>query len=145
MKACSIEYLAGLFDGEGTVTLSRRNASDLYRTPTLSLSSTTKELVDVCKDAFGGWIISKKQYAAHHKPAWHWYCNGDAAISASSQLLPYIREPAKRHRMTLLCTQYKSVTVRNGKYTVAQTIAKQTFETLFFHPSDSVSLELGIL
>lgn len=60
IEAHTLYYLAGLFDGEGTVTLTKRISSNQFRTPTLSLTSTTKELVDLCKEHFGGWIVHKK-------------------------------------------------------------------------------------
>lgn len=127
-----ITYLAGLVDGEGTITLTRRTTTDLYRTPTLSLTSTTKVLVDVMKEQFGGWIVNKKVYKDHHKQAWSWHVNGDKAINACLQLIPHILEPQKKARMQLVVDQYKSVTPRNGKYTDQAKLLKEQFEKQFF-------------
>lgn len=127
-----ITYLAGLVDGEGTITLTRRTSTDLYRTPTLSLTSTSKILVDVMKDQFGGWIVNKKVYKEHHKQAWSWYVNGDKAINACLQLIPHILEPQKKSRMQFVVDQYKNVTPRNGKYTDQAKLLKEQFEKQFF-------------
>jgi len=128
----NIQYLAGLFDGEGTITLTKRRSSDLFRTPTLSLTSTTEQLCVVMQQQFGGWIINKKTYKIHHKPAWSWYTNGDNAIKACTQLVPHILEPQKKARMQHIIDTYKSVTPRNGKYNPQTKLCKEQFEEKFF-------------
>jgi len=47
-------YVAGLIDGEGTITLSHDNSGDAYRAPVVSMTSTTRELVDLLHDEYGG-------------------------------------------------------------------------------------------
>jgi hypothetical protein len=135
----SIQYLAGLFDGEGTITLTKRHKQDIFRTPVLQLPSTTYKLVEICKQAFGGCICTKKVYQAHHKPSWQWQLNGDGAIETTRQLLPYIQEPEKARRMQLVLTVYKSITPRNGRYTPELIKAKHSFESEFFHPSNTIA------
>lgn len=135
----TLAYLAGLFDGEGTVTLSKRKSSDQYRTPTLSLTSTTRVLVDLCGDQFGGWIVTKKTYRDHHKEAWSWYISGDKALEAIASFIHFIHEPEKRYRMQLLLDQYKLVTPRNGKYNEFRHQQKAQFEVDFFHPSNTIT------
>ena len=133
-------YLAGLFDGEGTVTLMRKNSSDKFKAPTLSMTSTTLCLLELCKSIFGGNIYNQKTYKEHHKQAWVWSVRYNAAISAAEKLIPYILEPSKRYRLNLLLTHYKQVTVRNGQYTHEQLQKKLAFEHEFFHPSNSIVL-----
>ena len=128
----NIQYLAGLFDGEGTITLSKRTSTDKYRTPTLSMTSTTKALVDAMYEQFGGWVINKKTYKDHHKQAWTWYTNGNSAIAACEALSEHLLEPQKQARMRLIISEYKSVTPRNGKYTAESKTIKEQFEERFF-------------
>lgn len=115
-----------------TVTLSKRTTKDKYRTPTLSLTSTTKTLVDVMHAQFGGWIVNKKTYKEHHKQAWSWYVSGNNAIIACEALQHYILEPQKKARMTLITELYKEVTPRNGKYNSTLKLQKEQFEQRFF-------------
>lgn len=39
----TLDYVAGIIDGEGTITLSRMRKTDKWRTPVISVSSTTIE------------------------------------------------------------------------------------------------------
>lgn len=121
-------------DGEGTVTLSRRNGGK-FRSPVVSMSSTTHELVEFMKTSFGGCISSHKTYKLHHKPSWVWKVTGDSAINFLLSVSPHMREPEKLRRSNLILTQYKEVTKRNGKYTAEEQEDKLAFEALFFHPS----------
>lgn len=132
-------YVGGLFDGEGTVTLTKRKASDMFRAPTLTLTSTTKELVDVCKEVLDGFVVIKKTYKDHHKQAWSWCINGNKAIDAMIRIIPFIREPEKKRRMQHIIDHYKNVTPRNGKYNETSLQLKHKFEAEFFHPSNTVA------
>lgn len=133
-----LAYIAGLFDGEGTVTLCPEKPGG-FRFPVLSMSSTSKNLLEICKDTFGGHISIHKIYHLHHKQSWSWKISHDSALHTASQLIPYIQEPEKRRRILLLLSTYKLVTKRNGKYTADSKIIKLTFENEFFHPSNSIA------
>ena len=131
-------YLAGLFDGEGSVLLSKDNSSQLFRRPSLSMTSTTLALLEICKDTFGGIILSQKVYKEHYKPSWTWKVRNRKAIIAIQKLLPFINEPEKKRKMELILSQYDLLTNRNGKYTELQKTAKLQFEQEFSHPSRTI-------
>lgn len=133
-------YLAGLFDGEGTVTLTKDSTYDRFRIPVLSMSSTSLNLLELCKQTFGGSISKQKTYKDHHKQSWSWKVSNRRAIVAAEQLIPYIQEPAKKRRLQLIISTYLSVTQRNGRYNEEMLKAKLAFEHQFFHPSDSVAV-----
>lgn len=128
-------YAAGLFDGEGTVSLMKRRAKEKFKSPAISMTSTTIELVNFMKDNYGGNVRNHKVYKAHHKKAYVWSINYNLALSFISKVLPFIKEPTKRYRMQMLVSKYKLITNRNGKYNDVQRIAKEQFEYDFFHPS----------
>jgi len=134
----SIQYLAGLFDGEGTITLTH-NSRGSYRTPVLSLTSTTFRLVEICKENFGGSISTQKVYQQHFKPSWCWKITNDRALEACRLLQPHIQEPEKLRRINLILRDYKRVTIRNGKYNEQQRVTKLAFEHEFFHPSNTIT------
>lgn len=135
VSECDLAYAAGLFDGEGTVTLSKHQATDKFRCPTLSMSSTTLSLLEFMRDVFGGSISFHKTYKSHHKSSYSWKVRNDSALSIAQALQPYIKEPEKRRRIDLLVSQYKIVTSRNGKYSEELLARKLDFEQTFFHPS----------
>lgn len=128
-------YTAGLFDGEGTVTLATSNGK--FRYPVVSVSSTTLCLLEFLQQTYGGYISKHKTYQDHHKTSWSWKTTYDNALAFLERLLPYLKEPEKRRRAMLLTQQYKNVTLRNGKYSSLQLERKLALEQEFFHPSDS--------
>lgn len=134
-------YTAGLFDGEGTVTLTKRGKS---RLPIVSVTSTTYELLQFLKQTYGGTISKQKVYKKHHKQSWSWKAAYDTAISFLSSITPYLKEPAKRYRAQLILSEYKSLTKRNGKYSQEELSQKIDFEHRFFHPSTPVKEPMSL-
>jgi len=131
MSKNDLYYAAGLVDGEGTVTLIRQTRHQ-KRSPSISVSSTSEELVDFMKDTFGGHIVKLKPPKKGHRQAWHWQTSHDNAIKTLKQIAPYLRERKKKARANLILRDYKRVTPRNGKYTEKQLKRKEEFATQFF-------------
>ena len=123
-----IHYIAGLIDGEGCIQLSRQRASAKFRSPNVSVASTTPELLNILKGRFGGSISTKKAYQDHHKQSWEWKVTHDNAIRVCREVAPVLLEPAKRARAEMIVSRYKSVTKRNGKYTEDERNKKLQFE-----------------
>lgn len=128
-------YAAGLFDGEGTVTLSKKNASSKFRHPVLSMTSTTYELVVFMQRLFGGYISEHTKKNKKHSMAWSWKVSFKQAVDACEHLYPLLKEPEKIRRMWLIVKHFRKVTVRNGRYTDKELSKKLQFEHDFFHPS----------
>ena len=134
-------YAAGLLDGEGTVTFMHHNSKASFRTPTVSLTSTTEALVDFMVKVFGGNKRVHKTYKAHHRKAWVWSVHYNAALKCLRRTLPYLREPEKRRRAELLLAIYPALTRRNGRYKPEEIRAKLKFEEEFFDPTIASSVE----
>lgn len=125
-------YMAGLMDGEGSIILARNNAADKFKTPYLSVSSTTREIVDWLIENFGGHASVQKVYQDHHKQSWNWKLRNKAQMfELIAEVEPHMLEPVKKARMRLLLDEYENVTKRNGKYTPEQAQAKREFEERF--------------
>ena len=62
-------YVAGLIDGEGTITLTKINSNKKFRYPVLSLTSTTYSFLEYLKSNFGGTICPNKVYKDNHRPS----------------------------------------------------------------------------
>lgn len=133
MEILTIAYAAGLVDGEGTITLIKGNSK--FRSPVVSMSSTTYELVDFMKSTFGGHISHHKTYKPHHKPSYSWKIGYNRAIWFLELVLPFLKEPEKKRRALLIISSYKNTTIRNGKYSQKMLTSKLAFESEFFHPS----------
>ena len=59
MEAWQAAYLAGIIDGEGSITLTRMHKSG-HRRPCITIASTDKELLNYIQTLTGGYIISKR-------------------------------------------------------------------------------------
>jgi hypothetical protein len=128
-----VAYLAGIIDGEGTITLSKIHRTSKFRHPVISVSSTSYEILDFIHSHYGGSISNHKIYKIHHKQSWIWKISYDNAIKFLADIYPYLLDKTKRHRTHLLITRYKQVTPRNGRYSEKMKQAKQQFEDDFFH------------
>ena len=137
-----ITYIAGIMDGEGTITLTRIHKTDQYRTPVVSVSSTSYEILDFIHKHYGGIIINHKTYQKHHKQSWIWKVTYDKAIRLVSDVYPYLLDNTKRYRAYLLISRYKHVTLRNGRYSESQKQAKLQFEHEFFQTEDISGMNL---
>ena len=126
-------YVAGLIDGEGTVSLLKKQASAKFRYPVVEMTSTTLEMLEKLKDNVGGGtIVTQKVYKEHYKPSWCYKVWGDKAIQCLIEVYDYLTEPKKKARAKLIIDRYKTVTPRNGKYNEQKLQEKLDFEREFF-------------
>ena len=127
-------YVAGLIDGEGTISLLKDRADAKFRYPCIEMSSTTLQMLEKLKElAQGGNISTHKTYKSNYKQSWHYKLRGDKAIALLEEVKDYLLEPKKKARAELICSTYKSVTPRNGKYSEEILKKKVQFEEDFFN------------
>lgn len=120
-------YIAGLIDGEGTVTLCRKHKNE-NRQLAVSISSTEKYLLEYVLEAVGtGKITSKKTVKTHHSPSFTYAIYNRQALSLLEQISPYL-QTYKKYRSQLILKDYLRLTPRNGKYSEELRAAKQDFE-----------------
>jgi hypothetical protein len=120
-------YIAGLVDGEGTITLSRKHANE-RRQLVISISNTELPILDfVLRQVGAGKITTKKTVKAQHSPSFTYAIWNRQALSLLVQAAPFLRS-YKRHRAQLVRESYVRLTPRNGKYTAAGLAARQRFE-----------------
>ena len=88
-------YLAGLIDGEGTITLSRRHANE-KRQLVVSISSTEPDLVEWAASATGvGKITRKRTSSDKHAPGLTYSVSNRQALAVLKQVLPFLRSYKK--------------------------------------------------
>jgi|CXWL01.1.fsa_nt_gi hypothetical protein len=134
-------YAAGLIDGEGTITLQKSGKNSKVRHACVSASSTTEELLTFLKNTFGGTVSKRKPRGAYknHSQDYSWSIKNRVAVSCIEKIAPFLREPEKQRRATLILNRY-FVEV-GGCYTPEQLKEKLAFEKEFFKNSVKVKLE----
>ena len=122
-------YLAGLIDGEGTVTLSRKHAGEM-RQLVVSISNTERDILEfvlVCVGA--GKLTRKRTSKGHHTPSYAYAVWNRQALALLAQIEPYMTS-YKRQRAQLALADYVRLTPRNGKYSESMRIKRGAFENL---------------
>jgi len=120
-------YLAGLVDGEGTVTLVRKHANE-NRQLGLFVSSTETALLDhVVKLTGVGKVTTKRRYSATHRRSFTYAVYNRQALDLLRQIHAYLRG-YKRRRGRLILDQYLNLTPRNGKYSAELLRQRKAFE-----------------
>jgi hypothetical protein len=130
LTAEAAAYIAGLIDGEGTITLSRLHANESRRIA-VSIANTEHRLLQFVIDQVGlGKITRKKAASDRHTPSFCYAIAGRQALELLRQIAPYLQS-YKRLRADLALHQYVQLTPRNGKYTPNQLADRREFETKF--------------
>jgi hypothetical protein len=94
-------YVAGIVDGEGTITLTRIHRGE-NRRPVVSISSTERVLLEYVLLVVGaGRITNKRRSRAHHSASFAYVISSRNALALLSQLVPYLHT-YKRDRASLL-------------------------------------------
>lgn len=124
-------YIAGIIDGEGTITLTRTHRGE-NRRPVVSISSTELPLLTYIRSVIGaGRITGKVRSQAHHSPSYTYYITSRQALTLLARVRPFLRT-YKFKRACLLVEEYQSVTPRNGRYTEELRAARVQLENRFF-------------
>ena len=120
-------YIAGLIDGEGTVTLTRKHKNE-YRQLCISISSTEKYLLKYVLDTTGvGKITNKKTSLAKHSASFAYAVYNRQALRLLHKVAPYLKT-YKKKRADLILNNYLNLTPRNGKYNETLLAKKHCFE-----------------
>lgn len=88
-KQLILAYLAGLFDGEGCVSITTHKYKDkLYITKTLIFTQADKSMCELFKKELAVGRVYCKSGAGH---IYDWRANNYEALYAAKLLLPYLR------------------------------------------------------
>lgn len=90
-------YIAGIFDGEGTIGIYKHKSKDsakrrgyVYET-TLYVVNTDKQLIELMYSYFGGNMRTRKKQKENHKTSYAWNISGSKVINVLEIILPYLR------------------------------------------------------
>ncbi|MEH7416471.1 LAGLIDADG family homing endonuclease [Neobacillus drentensis] len=133
METWEAAYIAGIIDGEGTVTFTRLHEKE-HRRPCITIASTDKELLDYVQKLTKGTINNKKNYnPKRHKDSYTLTIkNKENVLNLLMDVTPFLRVDKKKNRALLILENYEKVTPRNGKYNEDLLKRKLMFEECFF-------------
>ncbi len=122
MSTTDAAYLAGLVDGEGTITLTYKQ-KNAQRHLAVTISSTEYGLLEHARRVIGvGKITRKTRSKDKHSPSFAYQIYSRQALDVLRQITPFLRG-YKKGRATFALNRYVALTPRNGKY--SPTLLKQ--------------------
>lgn len=90
---------AGLFEGEGTVTIGVRRSDDTYRL-ICTIGMTDQQIIEWFADRWGGWL-QLGHHQERRRPVWIWTVAGPRALAFVLDLEPYIRSDRVRAKFAV--------------------------------------------
>ena len=126
-----LAYAAGLFDGEGSISLVRHRENRTH-SPQVSIASTDYEVVNWFQERFGGSIVTKQPRMSNHSVSYDWRLTDRRALAFLGLIRPYLVIERKIRRIDLLLNDYVACTPRNGRYTDEMLERKQALLETFF-------------
>ena len=130
MTVAETAYIAGLIDGEGTITMVRKHPNE-NRHLAVTISSTERAMLDFVLSTVGvGKITSKRAYKAHHRPSFTYAVHNRQALQLLRQVGPFLLS-YKAQRCELALRDYVRLTPRNGKYKPEVLQRRKSFEASF--------------
>ena len=126
-----LAYAAGLFDGEGSISLVRHRDNRTH-SPQVSVASTDYEVVIWFQKRFGGSVVTKQPRMSNHSVSYDWRLTDRRALAFLELIRPYLVIERKIRRIDLLLNDYVACTPRNGRYTEEMAERKQALIETFF-------------
>ena len=119
MRDVEIGWLAGIIDGEGSISLDPRNGT---RMPRLSVPSTDIEILRKCVEITGtGNITKRNSRNSKHKETWQWRTSGSRkTIAILKQISKYLQCPKKAKRAFFLIENIDRLCKIGGSYTTEE-------------------------
>ena len=120
-------YIAGIIDGEGTITLTRKHKNE-NRQLAISVSNNERNLLEYLLNTLKiGKITNKRVTRDQHTPNFTYAVYNRQALWLLHHVAPYIRT-YKAQRAQLILEHYVRLTPRNGKYIKEQKAERSQFE-----------------
>jgi len=111
MQKEDLIYIAGLFDGEGSISLFWQKRPDVARVRTvrasISIGNTDRSIIEYLHQCLGGNFHSVKRSNPNWKPVYLWTASTNQAVEIIKELLPYLRIKKKQAELLIEYQQYK--------------------------------------
>ena len=131
MVDTELAYAAGLFDGEGSISLVRQK-NNRWHSPQVAVASNDYEVLSWFQKRFGGSIVTKQPRMSTHSVSYDWRLTDRRALAFLKLIRPYLVIERKIRRIDLLLNDYVACTPRNGRYTDEMAERKQVLIETFF-------------
>ena len=131
MADTELAYAAGLFDGEGSISLVRQK-NNRSHSPQVAVASNDCEVLLWLQKRFGGSIVTKQPRKSTHSVSYDWRLTDRRALAFLQMVRPYLVIQRKIRRVDLLLNEYIACTPRNGRYTEEMAERKQPLIETFF-------------
>lgn len=126
LAATDAAYIAGIVDGEGTISLTRRHRNE-NRQLEISVSNTDVNLLLYLKQTIcAGRITNKRTCQENHTASSTYSISNRQALHLVEQILPYLKT-YKAKRAQLVLENYVRLTPRNGFYTAETARLRREF------------------
>lgn len=88
-----LEYMAGFFDGEGSISIVHSRHKDGRNTfqVLVQISNINKKILDLYKEAFGGQVYEVKTKKSNHRQAYYWKVVSRDANKFLRAIYPYLK------------------------------------------------------
>lgn len=127
LDAETAAYIAGLVDGEGTITLTAEHSGE-RRHLVVSISNTDRRLLEFVLAKVGaGRITRKRTYSERHAPSFAYKVTNRQALDLIAQVHGHLKT-YRRTRAAMALAHYIALTPRNGKYSAETLRLRQAFE-----------------
>ena len=127
LNSIDAAYIAGLIDGDGTITLTRKHQNE-NRQLAITISNTERALLEFTLNTTGvGKITNKRTSRSHHTPSFTYAIYNRQALALLEQIFPYLRS-YKSKRAHIILKHYLALTPRNGKYSEQLKRDREKFE-----------------
>jgi hypothetical protein len=126
-----LAYAAGIFDGEGSISLVRHR-DNRWPSPQVAVASNDREVLEWLRVLFGGSIVTKQPRLPTHSISYDWRLTDRRALAFLQLIRPYLVIERKIRRIDLLLEDYIVCTPRNGRYTPEMSKQKQALVERFF-------------
>lgn len=112
MTKKSIEWVAGLFEGEGCFSIHRSKQGDrVYSHLRLSVNSVDEDVIRTLHDSVEcgivGYCRTKSQKENGWQGQWHWRVHGKAAENLAMLLMPHLHERRKKRFIEIVSQVYE--------------------------------------
>lgn len=115
-------YLAGFFDGEGHISISRGNGTWLTYVE-IGATQVDRTPLDMLVKAYGGYVIKKKITVKNRQQCYAWKCSGKDAMFALYRMILWLKVKSKKARAALIILQNRPLSVSGGEMSSKQKMA----------------------
>lgn len=113
MKKTDLNYIAGLFDGEGSIVITKRKESGKIRIQT-SITNTDIDVLNFVKEIIKLGVIGKNIDTRANFPVHRWITSDGHSYMFLKIILPYIK--IKKNNAENVIKQYESEKWRKIKF-----------------------------